>query len=204
MPIPDPFSGPPFPGGYTLRSRYPPGPSAHDEPAAVRHPLPLPVTPSYSPPGRASRSAFAHPLCLGVHGIYKHHSASVDSLAPSASLPSFSLELLASLSSSTLPLSLTLNKKKNSVLLITRDLWDSAAPPPPHSGCDSFLVYLYAYFLTLVPIYIVSFISHFFLASISLFFFTCFYSCYLLICKLFAYAYVSSLRARKGSASRLQ
>lgn len=77
MPIPDPFPVLLFLEGNTVcarslaRTHYL---SAHDEPA-VHHPhtFPLPF-----PPGRAPRSAFAHPLCLGVHGIYKHHSASVD------------------------------------------------------------------------------------------------------------------------------
>lgn len=94
-------------------------------------PFPVPFLPVLPAP----RSALVHPLCLGVHGIYKHHSASVDSLF----LPPVSFQSPASLSS-TLPLSLTLNKKS---LLIARNLWDTA----PHRLTSSFFLYLFLYLI---------------------------------------------------------
>lgn len=113
-------------------ARYPSGP-AHDEPTAYI----APSSPCPSACLPAPRSALVHPLCLGVHGIYKHHSASVDSLLL---LPlSVSFQSPASLFS-TSSLSLTLNKKS---LLIARNLWDSA----PHRLLRQvlFSIYFYTY-----------------------------------------------------------
>lgn len=114
-------------------ARYPSGP-AHDEPTAYI----APSSPCPSACLPAPRSALAHPLCLGVHGIYKHHSASVDSLLllpPPRLVPVACLSLF-----STSSLSLTLNKKS---LLIARNLWDSA----PHRLASSsfFSIYFYTY-----------------------------------------------------------
>lgn len=121
-------------------ARYPSGP-AHDEPTVYIAPSSLPPLPDspFCLPIPAPRSALVHPLCLGVHGIYKHHSASVDSLPLCLPLPpsppSPHLVPVASLSS-TLPLSLILNKKS---LLIARNLWDSA----PRRLTSNFFFYLF-------------------------------------------------------------
>lgn len=112
-------------------ARYPSGP-AHDEPTAYI----APSSPCPSACLPAPRSALAHPLCLGVHGIYKHHSASVDSLLllpPPRLVPVACLSLFYLVS-----LSLTLNKKS---LLIARNLWDSASP----STCVKFFFSIYFY-----------------------------------------------------------
>lgn len=111
-------------------ARYPSGP-AHDEPTAYI----APSSPCPSTCLPAPRSALLHPLCLGVHGIYKHHSASVDSLLP---LP-VSFQSPASLFS-TSSLSLTLNKKS---LLIARNLWDSA--PRRLTSSSFFYLFLHLY-----------------------------------------------------------
>lgn len=123
-------------------ARYPSGP-AHDEPTAYI----APSSPCPSACLPAPRSALVHPLCLGVHGIYKHHSASVDSLLP-LPLP-VSFQSPASLFS-TSSLSLTLNKKS---LLIARNLWDSA--PRRLTSSSFFYLFLHLYLSAfLVPAFI--------------------------------------------------
>lgn len=96
----------------------------------------------------APRFALAHPLCLGVHGIYKHHSASVDSLSSSSS---FSSSPIVPVSCLPLPpfasLSLLLHKK--SFLLIACCLTWFPLPVDAIESRRDFIFHIFLHFFYL-------------------------------------------------------
>lgn len=126
---PRPFSGSPFPGGYTTRAIL-----------LARHTMNRPRT--SPPPPRALLLACPHPaplwctLCVSAFTVFTstiQHLSTRFSCSPS---PSLSFQSPASLFS-TSSLSLTLNKKS---LLIARNLWDSA---PHRLASSSFFLFIF-------------------------------------------------------------